>query len=128
MTKLFNPNEGLFGRQGGPFLDDVERKEAETVRAYREGREPNYENMQPSVGDQLRTEEQILQEQINGVNPPTLDELKDFKGVTAPVIVEVPDEVNEPDEDGDYVDDEDEDEVPNPDVVNPDETPEAPKF
>lgn len=103
MTKLFNPNEGLFGRQGGPFLDDVERKQAEDQRAYVEGREPDYTNMQPYVGDQLRNEEQILQEQINGVNPPTLDELRDFKGVTAPVLVEIPDEVNEPDESGDYV-------------------------
>ena len=87
MTKLFNPNEGLFGRQGGPFLDDVNRKRQEDIRAYKEGREPNYENMQPGVGDSLRTEEQLLQEQINGVNPPTLEELKDFKGVVAKPVV-----------------------------------------
>lgn len=98
MTKLFNPNEGLFGRQGGPFLDDVNRKRQEDIRAYREGREPDYENMQPGVGDQLRTEEQLLQEQINGVNPPTLEELKDFKGVTAKPVVDT-DSVDESDED-----------------------------
>lgn len=86
MTKLFNPNQGLHGRQGGPFLDDVQRKQAEETRAIREGREPDYENMQPYVGDQLRTEEQLLQEAIHSATPP---ELIGFEGVTAKPLIEV---------------------------------------
>lgn len=86
MVKLFNPNEGLHGRQGGPFLDDVQRKQAEETRAIREGREPNYENMQPYVGDQLRTEEQLLQEAIHSATPP---ELIGFQGITATPVVDV---------------------------------------
>lgn len=84
MVKLFNPNEGLHGRQGGPFLDDVQRRQQEEVRAIREGREPNYDNMQPAVGDQLRTEEQLLQEAIHSATPP---ELVGFKGVTATPVI-----------------------------------------
>lgn len=89
MTKLFNPNEGLHGRQGGPFLDQVQQRQQEEVRAIREGREPNYEDMQPAVGMQLRTEEQLLQEAIHSATPP---ELVDFKGVTAAPVLVVPDD------------------------------------
>lgn len=124
MTKLFNPNQGLFGRQGGPFLDDVQRKQQEETRAYREGREPDFDNMQPYVGDSLRTEEQLLQENIQSVTPP---ELVNFEGIKAEPLLEVdiPEE-NEPDEDGDYVNEDDE-------PVNEDDpeipaSPEQPKF
>lgn len=89
MVKLFNPNEGLHGRQGGPFLDNVQRRQAEETRAIREGREPDYENMQPYVGDQLRTEEQLLQEAIHSATPP---ELTKFEGITAAPVLEVADE------------------------------------
>jgi hypothetical protein len=94
VTKLFNPNDGLHGRKGGPFLDQVQQRQQEETRAIREGREPDFDNMQPAVGMQLRTEEQLLQEAINTATPP---ELTDFKGVTAePVLVIPDDEVNEP--------------------------------
>lgn len=110
MTKLFNPNDGLHGRKGGPFLDQVQQRQQEETRAIREGREPDYENMQPGVGMNLRTEEQLLQEAIHSATPP---ELTEFKGVTAKPILDRPDEVNEPDE--------------NQDPANDPATPEFPK-
>jgi hypothetical protein len=97
VTKLFNPNDGLHGRKGGPFLDQVQQRQQEETRAIREGREPDFDNMQPAVGMQLRTEEQLLQEAISTATPP---ELTDFKGVTAKPVLVIPDdevnEVNEP--------------------------------
>lgn len=108
MTKLFNPNDGLHGRQGGPFLDQVQQRQQEETRAIREGREPDYDNMQPAVGMELRTEEQLLQEAIHSATPP---ELVNFKGVTAEPVIEIPDEVNEPDDDGDYVADDETDDL-----------------
>lgn len=141
MVKLFNPNEGLHGRQGGPFLDDVQRKQAEETRAIREGREPDYENMQPYVGDQLRTEEQLLQEAIHSATPP---ELIGFEGISAKPLLEIADEdmasdpanpaVKEQESDEEKNEDEEpvnEDEVPqdNPDDENPvPSTPEPIKF
>jgi hypothetical protein len=95
VTKLFNPNDGLHGRKGGPFLDQVQQRQQEETRAIREGREPDFDNMQPAVGMQLRTEEQLLQEAINTATPP---ELTNFKGVTAEPVLVIPDE------DGDYDD------------------------
>lgn len=120
MVKLFNPNEGLHGRQGGPFLDDVQRRQAEETRAIREGREPDYENMQPYVGDQLRTEEQLLQEAIHSATPP---ELTNFEGITAKPVLEIADEDMATDPENPAVkEQEDED---NSDEVNEDEN-EAP--
>lgn len=117
MTKLFNPNDGLHGRQGGPFLDQVQQRQQEETRAIREGREPDYDNMQPAVGMELRTEEQLLQEAIHSATPP---ELVNFKGITADPVIEIPDdEVNEPDEDGDFVADEDNEDGKGTDPADP---------
>lgn len=121
MTKFFNANEGLHGRQGGPFLDDVQRRQQEEVRAVREGREPDYENMQPAVGDPLVTEEQLLQQSIQSAEP---YELTNFEGVTAAPLVEVdiPEETEdeEVNEDDEPVNTDNSGEVPPP--------PEDPKF
>lgn len=59
MTELFNAREGLDGRLPGVYLDEEERREAERLRAYREGREPNYEEFRPYVGDVLVPENQL---------------------------------------------------------------------
>lgn len=152
MVKFFNPNEGLHGRQGGPFLDDVQRKQTEETRAIREGREPDYDNMQPYVGDDLRTEEQLLQQAIHSATPP---ELTQFEGITANPLLEMADEdmasnPENPDVKEQEEQKEDEDTNPEntpdenpgpaytpendpentPDTDNPDvpQTPEAPKF
>ena len=37
---FYNPHDGLKGRDGGPYLDHVERQHAEVNRARLEGREP----------------------------------------------------------------------------------------
>ena len=37
---FYNPHDGLKGRDGGPYLDHIERQAAEVSRARLEGREP----------------------------------------------------------------------------------------
>lgn len=41
---LFNPNDGITGRDGGPYLDEEQAREAEIRRARIEGREPDLDN------------------------------------------------------------------------------------
>ena len=45
MTDKFPLHEGLRGRDGGPYLDEVERLREEEKRASREGRPINYNNI-----------------------------------------------------------------------------------
>lgn len=52
---LFNPNDGLTGRDGGPYLDEVEMELAEEQRAVVEDREPDYENPLATAGVPLQT-------------------------------------------------------------------------
>lgn len=52
-TPLFNQHEGLVGRDGGPYLDEEERREAETRRARIENREPDYDNAPATAGTPL---------------------------------------------------------------------------
>ena len=44
-VSLYNPNDGLAGREGGPYLDRVQAWEREKERAFQEGRDPDPENM-----------------------------------------------------------------------------------
>lgn len=60
MTELFNANAGLSGRDGGPYLDDVQRQEAEIRRAAVEGREPDLTNPIPGSETLLVTKEQLI--------------------------------------------------------------------
>lgn len=57
---LYNPNDGITGRDGGPYLDEVETVEAEKRRAVVEGRKPNLEKPPASAGIQLSTASQML--------------------------------------------------------------------
>lgn len=57
---LFNPNDGITGRDGGPYLDEVEAVEAEKRRAKVEGREPDLDNPPASAGIALSTAAQML--------------------------------------------------------------------
>lgn len=59
-TALFNPNKGVTGRDGGPYLDEVEAREAEKRRAYVEGREPDLKNPPATAGIPLVTGPQLL--------------------------------------------------------------------
>lgn len=53
---FYNAQDGQKGRDGGPYLDHVERQQAELVRAFREEREPEDMNgaLPPSTGTSLR--------------------------------------------------------------------------
>lgn len=59
-TELYNPNDGLHGRDGGPYLDQVQREQAEVVIARREGREPDFENLPLTPGTPLVTADYLL--------------------------------------------------------------------
>jgi hypothetical protein len=50
---LYNPHDGLTGRDGGPYLDQEERRLAEIVRAAKEDREPDFENAPATAGTPL---------------------------------------------------------------------------
>jgi hypothetical protein len=90
---LYNVNDGVYGRDGGPYLDQVEGRQQEERRAALEGREPDYDAHSVSPYVPLVTGDQL----IANYNPTTLagDDQKKFDGeITAPVIatVEVPTE------------------------------------
>lgn len=57
---LYNPHAGLTGRDGGPYLDQVERIEAEKRRAFVEDREPDLDNAPATAGTPLVTGGQLL--------------------------------------------------------------------
>jgi hypothetical protein len=63
---LYNANDGLSGRDGGPYLDLEENRLAEIRRAKVEGREPDLDNPPASAGTVLVTAAQLLAN--NGVN------------------------------------------------------------
>lgn len=67
-ASLYNVNDGVFGRQGGPYGDEVDSRTAEFQAAAREGRDPNYQELQPQPGIQLVTAAQL----VNGFNPELL--------------------------------------------------------
>lgn len=57
---LYNANDGVTGRDGGPYLDEVEAREAEKRRAVVEGREPDLDNPPATAGIQLNTAAQMI--------------------------------------------------------------------
>ena len=69
---MFNANDGLTGRTGGPYLDLEEAKAAEVLRAKAENREPDLDNPPASAGIVLVTAQQAFQNA--GVNNlPSMD-------------------------------------------------------
>jgi hypothetical protein len=69
---LYNPNDGLLGRDGGPYLDQVEAAQAEIRRAAVEGREPDLENPGPYSGIHLVTAGQLVHD-VSTLNVPSRD-------------------------------------------------------
>jgi hypothetical protein len=69
---LFNPNDGLVGRDGGPYLDVEEARLAETRRASIEGRKPDYDNLSGVAGIPLVTANQLVANAV-GLNIPSRD-------------------------------------------------------
>lgn len=57
---LYNPNDSITGRDGGPYLDQEEAKYAEIRRAAVEGREPDLENPGATAGIPLVNASQLL--------------------------------------------------------------------
>lgn len=57
---LYNANDGLTGRDGGPYLDEEEARLAEQRRARVEGREPDYDNPPATAGIQLNTADRMI--------------------------------------------------------------------
>lgn len=129
-TPLFNQHEGLVGRDGGPYLDEEERREAETRRARIENREPDYDNAPATAGTPLVPAEYLANNV--GVNSApsrlvggtsadfvrdSLIALKDTEGFPTPVS-EIPDPEEVPEQP------QDENEEP---VVDEDEEPVVPE-
>lgn len=87
---LYNANDGVFGRQGGPYLDEVEQLQHEILQSAREGKKPDLDNPRSYPGIQLKT----LNQQIADFNPTLIagDDRRDTgEGVTAiPVVKDVP--------------------------------------
>lgn len=54
-TPLYNPNDNVTGRDGGPYLDEVEARNAEARRAVVEDREPDFDNPPATAGIPLVT-------------------------------------------------------------------------
>lgn len=68
MPKLYNANDGLIGRDGGPYLDRVEAERAEEQRAKVEKREPDYDNPGGYAGTVYVTASQLLaSESVNNL-------------------------------------------------------------
>lgn len=63
-VKLYGVHQGLTGRDGGPYLDQIERIEAEKRRAVVEGREPadltNPDALPATAGTPLVTVKELL--------------------------------------------------------------------
>lgn len=57
---LYNPHSGLTGRDGGPYLDEEERRLAEVRRAAIEGREPDLDTPPASAGTPLVTAGELV--------------------------------------------------------------------
>lgn len=58
---LYNVQDGIKGRDGGPYLDQIERHTAEVRRAAQEDREPAgaWEKLPPAVGTVIVTARQL---------------------------------------------------------------------
>ena len=72
---LYNVNDGLYGRGGGPYLDQELAKAAEIKRAKIEGREPDLDN--PPVGGEARlvSAEFLIEADRNLNGLPTLESI-----------------------------------------------------
>jgi hypothetical protein len=75
--------DGMRGRDGGPYLDQIEREQGEVLRARREDREPDFDDLQPVAGTVLVTGTNLtdnvqsnpsMNNQVEEVNPVTVNE------------------------------------------------------
>lgn len=59
-VNLYNPHDGLTGRDGGPYLDQEERRLAEIVRAAKEDRKPDFDSAPAVAGTPLVTSAELV--------------------------------------------------------------------
>jgi hypothetical protein len=104
-VNLYNVNDGLVGRDGGPYLDQEEQRAAEERRAIIEDREPDLENPGATAGTVLVPAVTLVQNAAS-LNVPSRDNtavltdaansLAESDAVSATVAATVP--VEEPEE------------------------------
>lgn len=90
-VELYNAQEGLVTRSGGPYLDDLEREAAELRRARIEGREPDLKNPGPHVGTLLVTKDQLVERDASrshGLARGTEPDVKPMESYDAEVVEE----------------------------------------
>ena len=59
-VKVYNPNDGITGRDGGPYLDIEEAKAREARSAAREGRNVNKNETPRGMGIPEKTQREIM--------------------------------------------------------------------
>lgn len=64
-TKFYNQHDGTTGRLPGQYLDEIERNQAEVLRAKAEGREPDLNNPGSTAGTPIVTEGSLTDNSIN---------------------------------------------------------------
>jgi hypothetical protein len=98
---LFNPNDGLVGRDGGPYADVESARHDETRRARVEGREPDYDNPGPNAGIPLVTAAQLIHNlNVQGGSRSRVNPLGLSPNVLNKVVEESQAELDEGDEGG----------------------------
>ena len=84
-VKLYDQNEGLIKRSGGPYLDHIERVAAEKIRAAKEGREPDLENPPAVVGTPLVPFSKLVEKDVqhnHGISEdvePNVESMDEYK-------------------------------------------------
>lgn len=131
-TALFNVNDGLTGRDGGPYLDREEQHEAERRRAIVEEREPDYSQKTATAGTQLVTGPQLVLQTANtnhipsqeGVNPlgDSLQKIAEDDSTPVEVFTIAPTDEFDDNESGEQTSSESDVTADNADADNTDET------
>lgn len=61
VVDLYDANDGKTPRTGGPYLDQVQKEQAEVIRAKAEGREPDLDNPPATAATQLVTAAELVE-------------------------------------------------------------------
>lgn len=77
VQKLYNKNDSVSGRDGGPYLDLEQARRSEELRARAEGREPDLDHPPADGGIMLVTAAQLL-ETTTVNNLPSQQHLGDY--------------------------------------------------
>lgn len=107
-TPLYNPNDGLTGRNGGPYLDEEQARTDEVRRARIEDREPDLDKPGANAGIQLSTAAQMLAT-LSVTNNPSMERaqsealsnayrstFEQESDLTSPITEEIPDTSGQP--------------------------------